>query len=252
MGFQQPPQTSELVPSIKDWFDSPLGRELLSVEAQMLENVLPTLFGYHLLQIGVDSRQKMFEASPVPHRVLLGPTLELGMDRRSIVAMNDELPIQNSVIDVVILHHALDFAVNPHQVLREASRVLRPGGHLVILGFNPASLWGLYRRVFARRRRIPWLGHFIGHGRLQDWLSLLQMTETRADSGFYLPPFENPRWRARCGWMRYCAQRAPAKSGAVLMVVARKDVAGMIPLRKAWRPKLINLPVIEPKPSARG
>ena len=117
--------------------------------------------------------------------------------------------------------------------------------------YDPGSLWGLYRRL-KRHRPAPWLGHFIGHGRLQDWLGLLQLTETRVLSDFYRPPFDNPRWRERCAWLRFLARRAPARSGAVLLVVARKDVPGMTPLRKQWRPSLISLPVIEPKPTARG
>lgn len=251
MGFALQPGPRELVPLMQDWFDSALGQELLQTEQQMLERVLPALFGYHLLQVGIDNRYPMFASSPVPHRILLGPTLELGMNKQSIVARGDELPVQTGVADVVLLHHALDFAPNPHQVLREAARVLRPGGHLVVLGFNPASLWGLYRRL-KRRRCAPWLGHFIGHGRLQDWLGLLQLTETRVLSDFYGPPFESPRWRERCSWLRPLGRRAPARSGAVLLVVARKDVAGVTPLRKQWRPTLISLPSIEPKPTARG
>ncbi|SEG00611.1 class I SAM-dependent methyltransferase [Marinobacterium lutimaris] len=251
MTFEQPPQVDELIPALKEWFDSPLGQELIEAERKLLEQVLPTLFGYHLLQVGVDNRLPMFAASPVPHRVLLGPTLELGMDKRAIVARSDELPVDGESMDVVLLHHALDFAENPHQTLREASRVLRPGGHLVIVGFNPASLWGAFR-FLKRRRQVPWLAHFIRHGRLQDWLSLLELTEVKAVSALYAPPFESSHRRNRCRWLRGLMQRAPARSGAAMVVVARKDVPGITPLRRPWRRKLISLPVIEAKPSARG
>ncbi|MBS99781.1 MAG: class I SAM-dependent methyltransferase [Oceanospirillaceae bacterium] len=250
MTFQQLPQPGELNEQLKQWFDSPLGRELLDAEHRLLEQVLPELFGYHLLQVGVDSRYPMFTASPVPHRIMLGPSLELGMEKRSIIARSDELPVQSDSIDVVLLHHALDFSDNPHQVLREAARILRPGGHLVNLSFNPASLWGIYRRL-TRRRHAPWSGHFIRHGRLQDWISLLEMTETRSLSALYAAPLENPKRRRRCSWLRVLARGAPAHSGAALLLVARKDVPGMTPLRQPWRRKLISLPVIEPKPTAR-
>ena len=48
--------------------------------------------------------------------------------------------------------HILEFADEPHQVLREVERVLVPEGHLVITGFNPASLWGLRQAAGALRR----------------------------------------------------------------------------------------------------
>jgi len=37
--------------------------------------------------------------------------------------------------------HTLEFTNDPHQVLREVDRVLIPEGHVVILAFNPWSLW---------------------------------------------------------------------------------------------------------------
>lgn len=251
MNFQQPPQTDQLLPAIRAWFDTPLGQELIAAELKLLEQVLPTLFGYHLLQVGVDSRQSMFAASPVPHRILLGPSLELGMSKRSIIARSDELPVESEAIDLVLLHHALDFSEHPHQTLREAARVLRPGGYLVNVSFNPGSLWGLYRYL-KRRRQVPWLGHFIRHGRLQDWLSLLELTEVRSLSGCHVPPFETQRRRERCGWLCALSRRVPGQSGAALVVVARKDVPGVTPLAQRWRRRLISLPVIEAKPTARG
>lgn len=250
MQYHTIPSQSDQPEALKHWFDSPLGRLLLDVESKLLEEILPSLFGYHLLQLSVDGRQVMFGASPIPHKIMLNDRLELGMSKRSIIADNDELPVLNSSIDVVLLHHALDYADNPHQVLREAYRVLRPGGHIVIVGFNPASLWGVYRRL-RRARQAPWNGRFIRHGRLQDWLRLLELTETQCLSGCYVPPFESPIWRRRLSWLRFFARRAPAKSGAVLVTVARKDIVGVTPLREMWKRKLVKpLGVIDANPSA--
>ena len=56
-----------------------------------------------------------------------------------------QLPIANNSADAILLHHALDVTRHP-QVLREAVRVLRPGGTLLVLGFNPAGARGLARQ----------------------------------------------------------------------------------------------------------
>jgi len=53
------------------------------------------------------------------------------------------LPFAAASIDLVLLPHVLEFASNPHQVLREVERVLVPEGQVVIAGFNPISLFGL-------------------------------------------------------------------------------------------------------------
>jgi hypothetical protein len=82
----------------------------------------------------------------------------------------------------VVLPHALELARDPHQTLREVERVLVPEGRVVIVGFNPASLWGLRQRAgrvragWAGRNQplyLPRAGEFIGYWRLRDWLRLL-------------------------------------------------------------------------------
>lgn len=252
MKFTEQLPYAQLIPLLNEWFDSPLGQELLQQEQAFAEQVLPTLFGYHLLQVGWDHRQCLFSASPVSRKVKLIPQMQLGADKRTLVAQPSELPVVSSEIDVVILHHALDYADNPHQVLREAARVLRPGGHLLSFSFNPASYWGLWR-YFKRRTPPLWSGHFIGQGRLHDWLGLLQMTELKTRSACHHLPLESLHWRRRLGLFECCSRRLPLHSGAALMVLARKDVAGMTPLRPEWKQKrLLGMPVAEPKPTARG
>ncbi|GAA0784775.1 class I SAM-dependent methyltransferase [Marinobacterium sediminicola] len=252
MKFTEQLPYSQLIPLLSHWFDSPLGQELLQREHEFAEEVLPTLFGYHLLQVGWDHRQRLFTASPVSRKVMLIPQMQLGADARTLIANPTELPVVSNEIDVVILHHALDYADNPHQVLREAARVLRPGGYLLSFSFNPASYWGLCRLV---RRRVPPLsgGHLIRQGRLHDWLGLLEMTELKTRSACHHLPLESESWRRRLGAFECFSRRLPINSGAVLMVLARKDVVGMTPLKPEWKQKrLLGMPVAEPKPTARG
>lgn len=251
MSFQVQPSLQTLLPALRSWFDSELGQELLQRERELLDRVLPGLFGMELVQFSVDSRIKLWDASPVRHCFSISPQFELGLDTSHLVALSHEVPLVHESMDVVLLHHALDFTQAPHQVLREASRILRPGGHLVIIGFNPYSLWGLRRICRDRRTRLPWCAHFISHRRLSDWLQLLELTELKHLSGYYLPPFENQRWRSRCRWLERYERGGVALNGAFSLLLARKDIAGMTPIRSGWGlRRLINIPVA--KPTARG
>ncbi|WP_315983155.1 methyltransferase domain-containing protein [Aliamphritea spongicola] len=147
MLLKQQPPLEECLPALREWFDSDLGQQLLDAEQALLDRLLPTLFGYYLVQISVDNRLDLGRESPIKHRIRINPVIELGMNEQALVAKNEELPLEHNSCDVVVLHHALDFAQSPHQVLREAARILRPGGHLILLGFNPVSTWGLYRAL---------------------------------------------------------------------------------------------------------
>ena len=252
MQFQQPlPQKIGHEDALREWFTTPLGEETLHVEKALLGRVLPELFGYNLLQLSAGGCLVLTDASPIPDKLIISDKIELGMPKHAMVARHDELPVVSGSMDVVLLHHALDFAEHPHNVLREATRVLRPNGYLVVVSFNPASLWGVYKR-FTKAEQVPWCGHFIGSGRLHDWFTLMQLTQVQTLTDCYTPPFEKESWRRRMAWLRHFARKSPARSGAILVHVARKDVNAMTPLKWSARRRLISLPVMEPKPTARG
>lgn len=98
------------------------------------------------------------------------------------------LPLMDNSADLVILRHSLSFAPSPHQLLREADRVLSQRGQLVILGFSPWSLWGLSSRLPIRSTQLPSKMHMLHAARLVDWLHLLNFrVEEQGHYGAAIP-----------------------------------------------------------------
>jgi hypothetical protein len=114
-------------------------------------------------------------------------------------------------------------------------RVLVPEGRVVIVGFNPASLWGLRQSAGRLRHRLglggslylPSAGEFIGYGRVRDWLRLLGFEVERGRFGCWRLPLRSEAGLARMAWLESAGARGWPVLGAVYLVEAVKRVRGM-------------------------
>ncbi len=147
----------------------------------------------------------------------------------AVIHRYEELPFAANSIDLVVLPHILEFAEEPHQVLREVDRVLVPEGHVVITGFNPASLWGLRQSLtrLGARPFLPRSGHFIALPRIKDWLQLLSFEVNRGRFGCYSPWARSEAWLRRWTALEKAGDRWWPLLGSIYMVTAVKRVRGM-------------------------
>ncbi len=247
----------ELLPILEDWLtNSDLGGELIRLEQDVINNELTCLFGYHLLQLSISPNLKLYESSTINHKFALSP-IELYQDNVThISGLADftTLPLPDDSIDVVILHHVLEFSKNPHQILKEATRVIIPKGHIIIVGFNRWSAFGFWR-LFARGlRNIPQYRHYsIGTGRLLDWLQLLEFDPINISYGFYRPPFQSVTLLKQFERMENLGNKLGWPFGGFYCVSARKDVIPLTPIRPAWlRAKRIVVPLHIAKPVTKA
>lgn len=223
---------------LASWYASDLGQQLAAEEQRRLDQALGDLFGYHLLQLGFPGHAGMLRSSRVRHHMRTeldaSPTV-LQQSDRQLCARPEQLPFQSDSLDVVVLSHILEFSQQPHAVLREVERSLIPEGHVVILGFNPLSLWGLARLLVGWKGRVPWCGHFMTLTRLKDWLALLGFDVVRQQRYGYRPPWQHPRLLQRLGFMETLGRRLWPLFGGGYVLVARKRVTTLTPIRPRWR-----------------
>ena len=238
--------------ALREWYRQPLGEALASEEQALLATVLSERFGYHLLQLGRPMATDLTQASRISHRMVCCSEHHKGPAAGpvSLYAEADALPIASGSIDVVVLPHVLSFANQPHGVLREVERVLIPEGYVVILGFNPWSLFGLRRLLLGWRQDSPWCSHFYGTMRIRDWLSLLGFDTVQQRYYFYRPPVARRGLLRRLGLLeRWGARFWPLLGGGYLLV-ARKRVTTLTPIRPRWRSRRL-IPVGNVEPTAR-
>lgn len=241
----------ELHCALRNWFSQAAGARLLDTERELLARLSEDVFGYHLIQVqDYGHGLSAFGNCPVKHRSLLDQGNVLS-DRVSARATGEQLPVASDSVDLVVLPHTLDFALDPHQVLREAERILIPEGRLLIIGFNPFSLWGVWRLALRWRGDVPWCGHFLSYGRIVDWLGLLGFDIEYTDVCALAPPLRSDGWARRMERVENLGRRVWPMLAGVYAVRAVKRVSTIRPVGSPWS----GLRVLGPRaiePSARN
>jgi SAM-dependent methyltransferase len=214
--------------TLADWLATPLGRYVVEREQAYFDQTVADIFGYYALQIGLPE-QNCLAQSRIPSRWRLDydPPAE-------ILADPHWLPFPENSIDLIVMPHALEFTDDPHLMLREAYRVIRPEGQIVIAGFNPFSLFGA-KRYFGRQQVPPWNGNFIALYRMKDWLTLLGFDVVGGRLDCYVPPFAREKWLARTGFFERAGDRWWPIGGGVYFLRATKHVQGMRVITPAWQ-----------------
>ena len=218
--------------SLSSWFTTPLGQYVLECEQKYVDDAIADVFGYNSLQLGLPEHN-FLRASRIPFKCRTAPA-----GAADLRADFFDLPIASNSVDLLLLPHALEFSIHPHQILREAQRVLMPEGHAVITCFNPWSLWGL-RRLFTRAHdSYPWSGDFITLPRLKDWLALLELEVDSGRMGCYLPPCAHEKWLQRFRFMEAAGDRWWPIAGGVYFLRVVKRLRGMRVILPRWREQL--------------
>jgi SAM-dependent methyltransferase len=167
-----------------EWLETVTGRSLLLQESAKVSLALESIFGDQFLQIGAWGGNEFRQFARTKRTAVSGDVVGAEAD---LVMAENCLAIANDSIDIILLPHVLETSNDPHGVLRELDRILRSDGHVVILGFNPVSLWGL-RHLMSRRKFPPGFRRLISEHRLRDWLRLLNFSVDHSSFHYFQAP----------------------------------------------------------------
>ena len=229
------------------WYASNLGRSLVDAERERLSQLLPELYGPIALQVSRHRYPDMLEASEAILHVNIDDQLDEFGEGLQVPAIAEALPFDAKSIGLVLMPHVLEFTVDPHQVLREASRVLVPEGHLVLLGFNPMSMWGLRSLVSGHGDGYPWNGRYYRLSRVKDWLQLLGFEMQSGEMIYYRPPTASVKMNRRFLFLDKVGDRWWPMMAAVYILIARKREYGITPITPTWlKKKRLSPGLVEP------
>ena len=221
----------------RSWSALPNGAERKAMVENELEHITQQFFGYHLVKVGNLSSEVSLTKCSIKHCVNM---VAKAHDAAGMRSLSREMALKESSVDGFVLVHELDFAQDPHQILREVDRAIMPDGDLAIVGFNPLSLTGLRKLMWFNRQSILHEARYFSVPRIKDWLQLLGFEVTQVKYMPYSKFFTN---RPNNIVTRWC-QRFLPQLASVYIIVAKKRTVPLSPIKPKWK--------LKPKFSAVG
>lgn len=196
-----------------------------------LEPIIERIFGYYLVKLGSLSSQISLSACPIKLQYNCAPHAN---KHNHLCAKSDKLPFQNNSVDAFVLLGELDFAQDPHQIIREIDRAITSDGRLVIAGFNPFSIAGVIKYLPINSENILHQGRFFTPGRIKDWLQLLNFEIVQQENLVYSSLFMLKRLDSQSAIQRFCKRYLPWFS-SMYIIEARKREFPLSPVKPVWK-----------------
>lgn len=237
---------------------TPLKQHYLDIEDHRLASLIPHYAGRHLLQLSPYSFSSL-STSPIIHKITVfsdykSKPISDKLDYSNLESLYTHLPFANDSINLLLMPHTLDTNKSTAlAILTEAWRVLAPNGHLIILGINPISLWGLYR-LFSFNKNPAWDGRFHTIQTLCQWIHFLGGEIQHTESFQFRPPLSSTPglWLfKKLAWLEQVSPWLIPYMGGIYLIIAEKRVKRLNGLGLVWQfPPVLNNKVLAP--NARG
>lgn len=221
------------------FYSTPRGGVAAKLLRERLHLLWPDLTGQAVLGLGYVAPYLRLWREGAARCVCLSPA-QIGAARwpagranLSCTAEEDALPFPDLLFDRVLLVHGLESAENGRRMLREVWRVLRDDGSLMVVAPNRHGLW-------AHAESTPFgHGHPYSPGQIATMLTESLFRVERRDTALFMPP-SNARMMLRTSrWWEHAGRAMVPHLAGVTITEAVKDVQAAIPLRPAFRRRML-------------
>ncbi len=161
------------------------------------------------------------------------------------LVFDEELPLQDSSVDRILMVHALEHSEDPHETLKEMWRALAPNGRLVVVVPNRRGVW-------ARLEHTPFgTGRPYSRGQLTKLLRDSNFTPGPFSEALFFPPSHRRAVLRLYQYFERAGRRFWPMFSGVIIVEAQKRLYQGVPVsRRASR--RVFVPVLSPQGAGRA
>ncbi len=219
------------IQDIKNWYQTPLGRKIFRLEQRQLDTLLPHIFGYYAICLTNHADFKLTE-SPILNKIDVAcASPQYGQ----LVMSANTLAFANNSIDLFVLPHTLELLPDPDAILNEIYRCLIPEGKLIILGFNPYSLFGLWQWLLGDEKTYPWSNRFLSPFSVLKKLHRHQLQMECLRHFYFRPPINHTEVLKKLSFMELLGSLFLPYWGSLYIIEASKHVTSLTSIKPQFK-----------------
>lgn len=214
-----------------EFYSTPLGQVAGHQIQRCIHHIWPDLTGQNVLGIGyalpyldfyLKPSECVFAFMPAQRGVVLWP--DSGPSRIALIE-EGSLPLPDQSVDRILMIHTLEHTERPRQLLREAWRVLRGQGRLLVIVPNRRSMW-------AHLESTPF-----GHGQPYTMTQLTTLLKSNlfmpvsTKRSLYMVPSQSRLMMACAPFLDQIGNQTLQKFSGIVCVEAMKQVYAGTPVR---------------------
>lgn len=238
------------ITDLRAFYASPLGAIAQRMVRAQVDRFWPNLAGLRLLGLGYATPYLPEPGSPCERVLAFMPAAQgvvnwpaEGLSASTLVDAT-ALPLPDTVVDRVLVVHALETVQGPADMLHEVSRILSPGGRAILVVPNRRGLW-------ARMDRTPFgQGQPFSRSQLRALMRGALLSPNGWAETLYVPPVRSKLLLSSAGaWERLGLDLSLPFAG-LHVVEATKQLHRPVLVRKTQRARRLA-PVLAPVPASR-
>lgn len=223
------------------FYSSPLGIKVATAINSILEavwvphknaTVLGVGFAQPFLEPFQDRVNRLMVFMPAPQGAVAWP---YNRDNATTLIEETLWPLADQSVDHLLIVHCLEFSADKENVLKEAWRVLKPQGELIVMVPNRLGMW-------AHSTLTPFgYGTPYAVSQLSDTLTTASFKIKKVHQGLFMLPSNKPFFLKKFLWLEKIVRTLSNRMGGVIICQAVKEVYGLVsPPKLTWSAKIFR------------